>query len=68
MDAELYAVAYRIAETNGTPHLDFWQEAFTVGSKLPILPLFLKGGLYLPVDLDETYHYICVRQRIPEYP
>jgi len=64
LSAELYAVAYRIAETDNTPHLDLWQETLMVGGGLPILPLFLKGGFYLPIDLDRTYHSTCVRQRI----
>lgn len=64
LSAHLYAIAYRIAETDKTPHLDLWQESLAVGSGLPILPLFLKGGLYLPIDLDRTYHSTCVRQRI----
>ncbi|MBF2050602.1 DUF4058 family protein [Leptolyngbya sp. NK1-12] len=66
MDADLYAIAYRVAETSESPHLDIWQEALRVGSPLPILPLYLKGGLYLPINLEETYHYTCIRQRIPE--
>lgn len=57
-------MAYRIAQTKKTPHLDLWQEALVVGSGLPILPLFLKGGLYLPLDLDRIYHSTCVKQRI----
>lgn len=66
MQADLYAVAYRVGETQSTPHLDVWQEAFTVGAELPMLPLYLKGGLYLPIDLNQTYQHTCVRQRIPE--
>ena len=64
LSSQLYAVAYRIAQTEKTPHLDLWQEALVVGSGLPILPLFLKGGLYLPLDLDRIYHSTCVKQRI----
>ncbi len=66
MQADLYAIAYRVAETDETSHLEIWQESFTIGSPLPILPLYLKGGLYLPINLEKTYHYTCVRQRIPE--
>ncbi len=66
MDADLYAIAYRVAETSESPHLDIWQEALRVGSQLPILPLYLKGGLYLPINLESAYHYTCIRQRIPE--
>lgn len=66
MQSELYAIAYRVAEANEIPHLDIWQEIFAVRGSLPTLPLYLKGGLYLPVDLERTYHYTCDRQRIPE--
>lgn len=64
LNGELYAIAYRISETNQMPHLDFWQETLAIGQELPILPLFLKGGICLPVDLDRTYQTTCQRQRI----
>lgn len=66
LDARLYAVAYQVTQ-NESPYINLWQEMFTVGGSLPILPLFLKGGFYLPINLEQTYHYTCVRQRIPEY-
>lgn len=66
LDARLYAVAYQVGQKDGSPYLDFWQEALAIGGNLPILPLFLKGGFYLPINLDMTYQYTCVRQRIPE--
>lgn len=65
LNARLYAVAYQVTQ-NESPYLNLWQEAFTVGGSLTILPLFLKGGFYLPINLEQTYHYTCVRQRIPE--
>jgi hypothetical protein len=64
LSAELYAIAYRIAETNQTSHLDLWREKLTLGAELPTLPLFLKGGVCLPIDLERTYQSTCVRQRI----
>jgi hypothetical protein len=64
LSAELYAIAYRIAEANQTSHLELWQEKLTVGAGLPTLPLFLKGGVCLPIDLERTYQSTCVRQRI----
>ncbi|MBW4635570.1 MAG: DUF4058 family protein [Iphinoe sp. HA4291-MV1] len=67
LDARLHAVAYQVGQKNGISYLDFWQEALAIGGNLPILPLFLKGGLYLPIHLDMTYQYTCVRQRIPEF-
>lgn len=66
LDARLYAVAYQVTQ-NESPYINLWQETFIVGGSLPILPLFLKGGFYLPINLEQTYHYTCVRQRIPEY-
>lgn len=64
LNADLYAIAYRVAETDQLSHLDLWQEPLAVGSPLPTLPLFLKGGFYLPIDLDRTYQTTCIRQRI----
>jgi hypothetical protein len=59
----LYAVAYRVAETNQSIHLDLWQR-LAVGSGLPMLPLFLKGRICLPIDLDQTYDATCTRQSV----
>lgn len=66
LDARLYTVAYSTAQKNGTPYLNIWLEALAIEDSLPILPLFLKGGFYLPINLENTYQYTCVRQRIPE--
>jgi hypothetical protein len=61
----LYAVAYRITQSENTPQLECWQESLTQGDLLPTLPLCLKGGLYLPIELERIYQYTCDRQRIP---
>ena len=63
-DAELYAVAYRPVQRAGQPSLDIWQAVVAVGEPLPTLPLWLRGNLYLPIDLDATYHRTCHEQRI----
>jgi hypothetical protein len=67
LDGRLYAVAYQVGKKNGSHHLDLWQEALAIGENLPTLPLFLKDGLYLPINFDMTYKYTCLRQRIPEF-
>ncbi|OGO43870.1 MAG: DUF4058 domain-containing protein [Chloroflexi bacterium RBG_16_57_9] len=64
MDAELYAVAYRPIEYDGQPSLDIWPETLTVGGALPTLPLWLRGDICVPVDLDATYERTCREQRI----
>lgn len=64
-NAELYAAAYRPVVRNEQTHLDIWQESLSLGSPLPTLPLWIPGGLSLPVDLGETYARTCREQRIP---
>jgi hypothetical protein len=61
----LYAVAYRTTQSDGAAQLEIWQENLTIGGLLPTLPLCLKGGLYLPIELERTYQHTCDRQRIP---
>jgi hypothetical protein len=63
-DSDLYAVAYRLVERSGEPSLDLWEQALGVGQALPTLPLWLRGGLCLPVDLGATYERTCREQRI----
>jgi hypothetical protein len=64
LDSSLYAAAYRTAQHEGSAQLEIWQEALSISNLLPILPLCLKGGLYLPMNLERTYQYTCDRQRI----
>lgn len=66
LESPLYTVAYRVAEIDNQTNLDFWQESLTLGEPLPIVPLFLKGGLFLPINLEQTYTETCDRQRIPD--
>ena len=63
-EAELYAVSYRPVHRAGQPSLDMWQASVTVGSSLPMMPLWLRGNLCFPVDLDATYNRTCREQRI----
>ena len=64
MNADLYAVAYHLVDHDGEPSLDIWQEALTLGSPLPTMPLWLHGGLCLPVELNDTYERTCEEGRI----
>jgi hypothetical protein len=60
----LYAAAYRPSERDGTATLDVWVEMLAIGQPLPTLPLWLRGGICLPVDLEETYTRTCQEQRV----
>ncbi len=63
-EAALYAVSYRTVERDGQPNLDMWQERLEIGDRLPTLPLWLRGALCLPVDLEATYNRTCQEHRI----
>ncbi len=61
---DLYASAYRVVKRTAQPNLDIWLEALALGNSLPTLPLWLRGGLCLPVELNTTYQRTCYEQRI----
>jgi len=61
---DLYAIAYRVVQRTAQTNLDIWLEALTLGKALPTLPLWLRGGLCLPVELNTTYQRTCREQRI----
>lgn len=61
---DLYASAYHVLEREDQPSLDIWVEALEIGKELPTLPLWLPGGLCLPVKLESTYARTCQEQRI----
>ena len=56
--------ALRPVERNGVCVLDVWREPIAVGQPLPTLPLWLRGGLCLPVELEATYERTCIEQRV----
>jgi hypothetical protein len=53
-------------ERDDEDRLDVWQQVLEVGKSLPKMPLWLKGGLCLPVELDATYERTCRELRIDE--
>ena len=50
----LSASSYRTVEDGDLPVLDLWQYPIALGMPLPTLPLWLRGGLCLPVELELT--------------
>jgi hypothetical protein len=60
----LYGSAYRAADRDAVTVLDVWLESLAVGQPLPTLPLWLRGDICLPVELEATYMRTCVEQRI----
>jgi hypothetical protein len=64
LSADLYAAAYRPVSRDGQTSLDIWQEPLAVGLPLPTMPLWLRGGLCLPIELNATYERTCREQRV----
>ena len=64
LNADLYAISYRVIERNEQPSLDIWQREISVGKALPMMPLWLHGKICLPLDLNATYERTCREQRI----
>ncbi|HTU90729.1 MAG TPA: DUF4058 domain-containing protein [Gemmataceae bacterium] len=64
-EADLYAAAYRPFSREGQPTLEVWHEALRLGGPLPTLPLWLRGGFQLPIDLEATYERTCQKLRVP---
>jgi len=60
----LFASAYRPVERDGASILDVWIEPVALGQPLPTMPLWLRGGLCLPVELEATYERTCTEQRL----
>jgi len=61
----LYAVAYRAVTVRKNPRVEAWPESLTLGTALPVLPLWLALDLCVPVRLEESYLATCRSLRIP---
>jgi hypothetical protein len=63
-DAALYTASYHAIETGGEAMLEVWAEPLAIGQPLPTMPLWLRGGYSLPMELEATYQRTCLEQRI----
>jgi len=59
-----YAATYRPVRRAGEAFLESRQERLVLGDELPVMPLWLPGGLHVAVDLNGTYARTCRAQRI----
>jgi Protein of unknown function (DUF4058) len=62
---QLYAVAYRPVPLQNHQSIEAWPETLALGDALPILPLWLRLDLCLPLQIEETYADTCSGLRIP---
>jgi len=54
-DCIIYVVSYSPTQRNDASLIDFWPVPLAVGSVLPTMPLVLKGGPRIAIDLEGTY-------------
>ncbi|MGH7201505.1 MAG: DUF4058 family protein [Planctomycetaceae bacterium] len=63
-DDLLYTSAYRPAQRDQGTELDIWYQPLQIGGMLPSMPLFLKNGPRVRVNLADTYLQTCDDLRI----
>jgi hypothetical protein len=64
MASGLYTSAYRPVRSKDSEHHDVWTAELFLGSPLPTMPLALRRGPTLPLDLNATYLDACRRSRL----
>jgi hypothetical protein len=60
----VYATSYRPSRRSTDETIDTWVNRLALGEPLPILPLALRGGPCLPLELEATYAEVCRRSRL----
>ena len=63
--SQLYAVAYRPVPVQKQQRIEAWPEVLTLGRELPVMPLWLRVDLSVPLQLEETHATTCDGLRIP---
>ena len=58
-DAHLYAATYRPIIRKKKMNVDVWVNPLQIGAVLPTMPLRVVAGLFVPVELEETYAAAC---------
>lgn len=58
-EAFLYAATYRPIIRKKKMNVDVWVNELKVGEVLPTMPLRVVAGLFVPVELEETYAAAC---------
>ena len=58
-EVSLYAATYRPIIRKKKMNVDVWVNLLQVGAALPTMPLRVVAGLFVPVELEETYAAAC---------
>lgn len=62
--SSIYAVSCRGIKARGRWRVESWEHELTVGSPLPILPLWLTDQFNVPLELEASYEDTCRGLRI----
>ena len=63
-EESLYAIGYRPVRRDSTDFVDMWPMELFVGQSLPTLPLYLRGDVCVPIELEATYNDASHRLRL----
>lgn len=63
---ELSAAEHRVVRREARCELESWVERLSIGSELPIVPIWLAPDLAAPLDLDPTYTAMCLSLRLQD--
>jgi hypothetical protein len=63
-DPYLYVVSYRPIQRGDASFIDAWPFALSIGSDLPLAPLYLRRFKAIPLDLGACYEEACRRSRL----
>jgi hypothetical protein len=58
-DVSLYAATYRPIIRKKKMNVDVWVNPLQIGEAIPTMPLRIVAGLFVPVELEETYAAAC---------
>ena len=63
-DSTVYVVAYRPIHRENANSIEAWPVVLSVGSALPLVPLWLRRFSAVPLDLEAIYEDVCRRNRL----
>lgn len=63
-ETPLYSVAYRPVRRPNQDQIEIWRQPLALGQSLPTMPLALRGGPTIPIDLENSYIEVCLDSRL----
>ena len=63
-DISLYGVGYHPVRREDANQIDIWPMPLTIGQTLPLIPLGLRGGVIVPLDVEAAYTDARQRSRL----